>query len=140
MSHEIISDDEPIYRRVSLDFCRDGRLHNNTFKAHVSRDSDGISVSRGQSDLHPDFLTPKQLAANGPSKLGYYVAELSAAELIRNGIQIQFSPTEIDPGHCLLSQLRSDNRDEIESIEIRDLLVRLNPLIHGPFPGTPRAE
>lgn len=141
MSHEIISDDEPIYRRVALQYCPDGiTLSADAFKADKQRDPDGLSVSRGQTEKHPEFLTPQQLAGNGLSKRGYFIVELSVAQLKQIGIQIQFAPTDIDPGHCLLPQLRTDNRDDAESYEFRDRLARLNPVIHGPYPGTPRNE
>ncbi len=78
-------------------------------------DNTGLSVSRRQSDTHPEFLTPEQLKtrcrAHRPETSG--VIQVSGKQLEELGLRIQPDPVEAnaetgilaDPGHSLLPDI-----------------------------------
>ena len=59
---------------------------------------------------------------------------LRVADLRAKGIDVIATPLEDNPGHVELPQLTANNRDEPESVEIKDLLARLTIDVLGPFP------
>lgn len=104
------------------------------FKPHRSSDSDGLSVSRMESEEHPEFLTPLKLAESGPSKDGYYVAILPVKGLREAGMKLEVDRVPGNPGHALIVNMRSDNRKSDEVAQWTQMMAeRLTTRIEGPF-------
>jgi hypothetical protein len=138
-SSDEIFDSEWIMRRVPANL--DSHLYDpveglmpDAFKPHRTRDADGLSVSRVRSDTHSEFLTPEIVAQAGQSKTGYYFAIVSVRALREAGMKIVADPTSEDPGHALITSLRSNNRKSVEADRWMQILARqLTTRVEGPF-------
>jgi len=123
-----IADDEILYRRVpvSKEWVDE---HGVSAEAFAPRKDDvtGLSVYRAR------FLRLED-AARGASKRGYYVIELRAGDLKREGIRLVPAPVDDTPGHAEIPSLKYENPESDASLEIRQLLAdKLVVKIHGPF-------
>lgn len=131
-----IADDELLFHRVSVNskqYDPDSKaLSPKAFQVY-ERDKTGLSITRGRSERHPDFLTAEDEASRGPSSGGYYVAVLRAGDLRAAGIDIVAVPENDNPGHAELPQMRAENRRSNETKEMMQLLVRLCLRVEGPF-------
>ena len=92
-----VDDDEVIYRRVTLksgwvDPHGTPRVLADAFLPHKTEDTDGLSVSRAKTPLHPEFLSAAELAGLGPTTKGYYVLELRARDFRAIGLLHPVSP------------------------------------------------
>lgn len=105
----------------------------------TDEDRTGISLSRMQSDVHPEFLTIEAFAARAcigksPEKR-YYVAILSAGELMGDPLALDLMPDPIegDPGHVLLPRLHTalekPTRSSLSLTLAREFCLR----VVGPF-------
>lgn len=131
---EPISDDELIYRRVPASmnwFDPVTRiLRPEAFGPHKQRDLTGVSVTRAK------FKTI-ELAAEGKSVKGYYVAVLRVGDL-RNANYIvkpqPHVPGGYDISHAELPDLNAANFDAMETLERqRELADKLTLRVEGPF-------
>jgi hypothetical protein len=126
---EPVGDDELIYRRVpvSCGWYAEGALSPNAFDPH-KKDLDGISVYRAS-------IVSIEQAARGPSKHGYYVAVLAAADLRASGIFVEpDDPDGTNPGHAKLPNLNASERKTDRVQELKELLAhRLVLRVEGPF-------
>ena len=116
-----------------------------TWHAFKPREDDktGISLSRMQSDEHPEFLTIDAFAARAcrdkPPEKHFYVAVLSAARLMDPPLSLALAldpidkPGDRDPGHILVSvlntQLDTMTRNTLTLTLAREYCIR----IVGPF-------
>ena len=136
-SSDEILDSELIMRRVPVKaswYDPSRGLMAEAFKPHKTDDKDGLSISRMRSELHPEFLTPKSVAQTGRSTAGYFVASVSVRELRIAGMQIVADATQDDPGHALITSLRTSNRNSDEVAEWTQMLAeRLTIRVEGPF-------
>jgi hypothetical protein len=136
MNNHAISCDDPIFRRipVTLQLYRPEteELHTHIFLPSP-RDIDGLSVSRGKTSDHPEFLSLEQFAEDGRNPKGYFVAELSLISLDSRNILVVPDPTDNDPGHCLIPSLRYQKPRPSEMLELMELLKQLTICVHGPF-------
>lgn len=137
MNDSDIGDNEPLYRRIPIaNNWYDEKTETLDAEAFLPsrRDVDGLSISRGKSDAHTEFLSPEQFARIGQCRHGYYVAEVSAGSLKEFGILIKTAPTDDDPGHCILPQFKYTKP---RSKQINDwaeiLAVEKTSAVHGPF-------
>jgi hypothetical protein len=134
-----IADEELLLRRIPaannwFDPAISTKPDPNAFKPHRENDGSGLSMSRAQSSLHPEFLTAERLALTGPSNKGYFVAVLLASDLRARGLDFEPDPLPGDPGHTLLPRLNSANRDDDETLEwMRVLALELTIQVEGPF-------
>ena len=109
-------------------------LMAEAFNPHKTSDEDGLSVSRMLTREHPEFLSPEALAETGLSRYGYFVAILSVKKLREAGLMIVRDPQPENPGHALIVNLRSDNRNSDEVAEWTQMLAeRLTTEVQGPF-------
>lgn len=122
-----ISSDEMIYRRVpvSTGWYEPGNLSAEAF-GPTKNDTTGISVSRANCKSIEE-------AANGPSKKGYYVAELRVKDLFDRNIAVEPKPLPGDPGHAEIPDVNYTNRKESATIEMMATLAELVCQVHGPF-------
>lgn len=136
MNNHAISCDDPIFRRVPVTLQL-YRPETEELHAHIflpsSRDTDGLSVSRGKTSDHPEFLSLAQFADAGRNPQGYFVAELALTSLDRHNIQVVPDPKDNDPGHCLIPSLRYQKPRPSEMLELMELLKQLTIRVHGPF-------
>lgn len=125
-----IADEEFIYRRIPLNAHwynpHTGQLLPQVFAPHKVQDQDGLSVTRSK------YNTVEQAALGRPGK-SYYVAVLRASDLRRYGIVIRPDPQPHDPGHALLPELNSANRQASETLEKQRVLASLCLRVEGPF-------
>lgn len=136
MNNHAIRCDDPVFRRipVTLKLYRPEteELHAHAFlPSH--RDIDGLSVSKGKTDDHPEFLSLEQFAEVGRNPQGYFVAEISLISLDSHNIQVVPDPRDNDPGHCLVPSLRYQKPRPSEMLELVELLKQLTIQVHGPF-------
>lgn len=109
-------------------------LMAEAFKPHRTSDGDGLSISRIASLEHPEFLTPMLLAESGLSKDGYFVAILSVKDLRQAGLQLERDPMPDNPGHALIVNMKSDNRESPKVAQWTQLMaVRFTKRVEGPF-------
>ncbi len=128
---EPIEDDEVLYRRVPAVWCDGNSVDEEAFLPHRENDLDGLSISRAKYRSLEEAAKPPTLR---PRKI-YYVARLRASALREAGLSIEPKPLEDDPGHCILPDLRSDNRNLDESARVARILVLglTSDDIEGPF-------
>lgn len=134
---EPITGDEILYRRIPANpdppgwYDPDGsdRPSPYAFRAN-EKDTDGISLYRGK------YATAGQVCAKGREGKQYFVVELSASDLLENGLALKPAPLDEDIGHCVLRDIRWDNATTDKVRQLRVLLAeRLSRRVLGPFPG-----
>lgn len=130
-----ISDDEFVYRRIPISMSwydreKDLPPSPQAFRPHKERDKTGLSFYRA------NFVDPQTLAQNDRGRQ-FYIAAFLVEDLRRAGLHIEPRPLPGDiPGHCEITDIRSDNR---EDMYVEEILVKLatelciRPL-DGPFP------
>ncbi|HEY5315327.1 MAG TPA: hypothetical protein VIK18_22540 [Pirellulales bacterium] len=137
-----VGDDEFVYRRVPVSANRYDPsrrdLSPDAFDPHKKSDPDGLSVVRARSEGHPDFLTPEQTAAAGPSAKGYYIAVLRVGDLRQNGIDVVPDPIvehgKECPAHALIPCINASNRGTQFALDIMVLLAHKHTVeVLGPF-------
>jgi hypothetical protein len=80
----------------------------------TEQDTAGISLSRMWSEEHSDFLTIESFAARAcsgkPTEKHFYVAVLSAGQLMATPLHLELKPDPIDgdPGHIIVPQLHTN--------------------------------
>ena len=128
---EPIEDDEILYRRVPAVWCDGDSVDEEAFLPHRKNDQDGLSLTRAQFKSIEEAAKPPTLR---PGKI-YYVARLRASALHEADLSIEPKPLEFDQGHCVLPDLRSENRNSDESRRVARVLVLglTSEDIEGPF-------
>lgn len=128
---EPIEDDEILYRRVPAVWFDGNSVDEQVFLPHPKNDPDGLSLSRAKYKSIEEAAKPPTLR---PGKI-YYVARLRARALHEADLSIEPKPLEDDPGHCILPDLRSENRGSDETSKLAIILVRglTSDDIEGPF-------
>jgi hypothetical protein len=124
---EPVEDNEILYRRipVSRNWYSNGGLSPDAFEPRDDEPT-GISFSRAKyKTIHE--------AAKGKGKLGYYVAEFLAGDLLAHGIDVVPRPLQNDPSHAELPGLTTLNRDTTEELNRRKILAGLFRSVYGPF-------
>lgn len=105
-------------------------------------ETDGISLSRMQSEDHPEFLTVEQFAARAcsgkPPDKHFYVAILAAKELCEPtptglGLELKPDPVDGDPGHVVIPQLHYGMSDETRNSFTLTLAREKCLMLVGPF-------
>lgn len=114
-----VGEDEILVRRVpSKDDYFDARLLAEAplGPTHLAfrpsaRDVDGLSLSRLKCDAHPDFHVLEQyIPATSKDDKPRYLALMRASVLLNAGLVLKPDRQPDDPGHVLVTSLRSDNR------------------------------
>ena len=131
-----LDDNETIFRRIPVSMgwydTEQKEVKPDAFKP-TKHDITGLSVSRIHSETHPDFLNLQQFA-QGSSRQGYYVVQLSVKILRKKGVDIVAKPLHGNPGHAEWPQLTYENRKENCSQELMLLLAHeLAERVLGPF-------
>lgn len=107
-----------------------GLIDEQAFRP-ISHDVDGLSVTRSR------HTTPREVAATGRLGKRYYVAVLSARDVIENGLRVQPTPDRahglID--HCSIPALTYSVRNETAAINYARGLSRHTLRVEGPFEG-----
>ncbi|REK25883.1 MAG: hypothetical protein DWQ45_08040 [Planctomycetota bacterium] len=133
-----VGDDEFIYRRIPVstgwyDPAAAEPASPRAFQPHPENDPEGLSVSRAKSEEHPDFPSLGE-ASLGPSRHGYFVAVLRVGDLRQRGIDVVADPLEENPGHALIPDLTSGNRNSAGTWELMSILAdELTLRVEGPF-------
>ncbi len=91
-------------------------------------DTTGLSLYRRR------FQSAEDLAQQGRSPDGYWVAILTVGDLQAAGIELQCDNPS-DPSHVILPDLRADNKKTNEGLELMEKLARLVRRVDGPFPS-----
>jgi hypothetical protein len=130
---EPIADEELLYRRlpVSMNWYDPASCPKLSPKAFRPRDDDdtGLSVVRG----HP-YNTLEE-AAQGPSKMGYFIAVFRAKNLRQHGIVVVPKPEPGISGHAEIISINAANRDTEEGKKVIELLAHMLCLrVEGPLP------
>jgi len=134
---ESIDDDEVLYRRIpaSMNWYdpETDDLSADAFRPHRSLDTTGLSLTRAQSESHPEFLGIED-AARGRSPHGYFVAILRAGDLREKGIEIVSCPEPDNLGHVELPQMNAGARNSDRVLEWKEQLAKyLTREVCGPF-------
>jgi len=133
---EPVSDDEILYRRVSLkagfyDPERSPSLSHAAFTPNRN-DIEGLSLVRAK------YASVEEAAVGNPEAL-YFVAVLRTADLRREGMEIVPDPQRGQPGHALITNLRFGNVRTPECKHWAKTLAHNFCLrIEGPFPREPK--
>jgi len=130
-----VSDDESLFRCVSeqsgwYDPTLDRPVAWTSFRPRTD-DETGLSVWRARYKTPEDVVRARARAGNR-----YYVLELLAGKLRKNGIVIEPTPTEGGPGHASLTNLNATNykcnKDWVRALA--ELIANeLVERVHGPF-------
>jgi hypothetical protein len=130
-AEDAIDNGERLFRRIPLSMGWYDEISREVSpEAFQPRrdDTTGLSIYREK------FIVLENVA-HGPSKRGYYVAVLTAGQLRANGITVQQDDPH-NPAHAILPELRIDNRESNEALELMQKLSRLVIEVAGPFlPG-----
>jgi len=140
MSSSETSCDDPVYRRIPVkqNYYKPETDELNRYAFNPNKnDTDGLSISIGRSDEHPDYLTLEEFAALGSNPQGYFVAELSLSVLGENNVTIKEDRRPEDPGHCLIPELTYPKRRTPESVDLMNTLCEFTVQVHGPFFPSP---
>ena len=135
-----VADDELLYRRVSASAMPQqydpgtGRLSDQAFAPHKTRDVIGLSVSRAK------FKSLEEAARGWPGK-SYFVAVLRAGDLRQKGIEVVPRPDlpdgQVDPAHAELPDLNAANRKNDVTLQRQRMLAEeLCLRVEGPFQTT----
>lgn len=104
-----IEDDEVLLRRIppSTDFCQstvpraDGGLRATSARMSTLKGEDDLSCSRLQ------ITSPRRLLDDlwndGIDPAGWHVCRFLASDVRDLGLEITFTPTDRDPGHCSIT-------------------------------------
>lgn len=128
---EPVEDGEILYRRVPAVWWDGNNVDEQAFLPHPKNDPDGLSLSRAKYRSIEEAARPRTLRPGKP----YYVAILRASALHEADLSIEPKPLENDPSHCILPDLRSENRNSDESRRVARILVLglTSDDIEGPF-------
>lgn len=129
---EPIRDDELLLRRIPTSTQwyqpQEHVVYEDAFLP-TKADDDGLSLMRAE------FCPPEEFAAKGRQGKQYYVAQLRAADIRAQGIDLKADPQPDNPGHALLPQMTRDNRKDDQTLERARILARLVTKVSGPFSG-----
>ncbi len=137
-----ISDDEHILRRI----VNNEDYYNPSLEIAVtpvafratSKDTTGISIYRSL------FVTPKDVADAGPSKKGYYVAQIYVAEIIKEGMTAIPKPLpEADPAylpsHSEIPEINyvdyksdKEKKERIKELQLQLAILASKDIVHTP--------
>lgn len=132
-----IRDDETLYRRipVSQNWCDGENVDWHAFRP-TKKDETGLSLARTE-------LKSREEAARGPSRDGYYLAEVRVQTLKDLGFSVSYRPDVIDPvtkqkiydpSHVEIPELRADVRRHTDITDKLEQLVSNGILnVYGPY-------
>lgn len=127
-----IADDELLYRRIlQAEGWYDpqtGHIERYAFRPNKP-DVTGLSLGRSK------YRTASDEGALGRQGKQYFVAVLEARSIREEGLTVVPAPTDDDPGHAEISELRYPDRKSNFVIEATSRLVKRVIRVEGPFAG-----
>lgn len=104
-----LNDDEILLRRVpptsrqfqTIDKTGDGRFRAVSAVMSTREVEDSLSCSRLRLTSPQSLLN--DLYNDGKDPYGWHICRFTVSDVLEVGLQIQFTPTERDPGHCSIT-------------------------------------